>query len=166
MELTWLEILGLIGITLVVSAGKVFNGLREYLKDFEHPWNPMHWAGDIISCSMCSGVWVGFGWGLMTGETFFGAVLMGGFISVASFAANEILGLLGITTLRLSRGVTYGSAGGGRGGGASSLADARSRARTKVVHQGEDISEDEADALADSDNERADAMLVPPDEAA
>jgi len=166
MDLTWLEVLGLIGVTLVLSTGKVFNGLREYLGDFEHPWNPLHLVGDIISCSMCSGVWVGFGWGLLTGETFWTSVIIGGFVSLASFATNEVLGLVGITTLRLSRGLTYGSSSGGTR--AAVLADARARAREnkRVIHLGEDITEEESDALADEENRHADAMIVPPDEAA
>lgn len=168
MDLTWLEMLGLIGVTLVISTGKVFDALREYLKDFEHPWNPMRWAGDIISCSMCSGVWVGLGWALLNGQPFWSALMLGGLVSLTSFAANEALGLIGITTLRLSRGMTApGAVTTGRARGSiAALADARARARTRKVFPGEDITEEEADALMDEEDRRADAMHVPPDEAA
>jgi hypothetical protein len=163
MELTWLEVLGLIGVTLVVSTGKIFNGLREYLKDFEHPWNPLRWAGEILSCSMCSGVWIGAGWALIKGGWSWEVLLFAGFISLTSFAANEALGLIGITTLRLSRGMTAPYQHQTRTA-VSALAGAR--ARPRVVAPGEDISEEEANALLDEEERRADAAVVPPDEAA
>ena len=166
MDLTWLEIMGLVGVTLVISTGKVFNRLREYLKDFEHPLNPLQWAGDIISCSMCSGFWVGTVWGLLRADPFLAALMLGGFISVASFAADVLLGLVDGTTHRITKTMmSYGSPGGTRSNVAA-LAGSRARARPRVIHPGEEISEDEADALADAENKQADALVSPPDEVA
>jgi len=154
MGMTWMEVLGLIGVTLVISTGKVFDGLRGFLKSFVHPWNPARWAGDIISCSMCSGVWVGGIWAIASGESVWVALVFGGVISLLSFGANEMLGLIGITTMRISRGMTSRGASNMRA--VASLADARTRGNKRVVRLGEDITEEEADALVDAENERAD----------
>lgn len=164
MTVTWAEVLGLIGVTLVISTGKIFNGIREYLKDFVHPWNPLRWAGDIISCSMCSGVWVGVVWAVGRGDPFWSVVLFGGFISLASFIASEVLGFIGITTMRISRGMRQQQVP--MGTRVASLAGARARPRKHTVQPGEDITEEEADMLLDEEDRGADAMVSHPDEAA
>ena len=171
MSMTWIEIAGLIGVVLVVSTGKIFNPLRDFLQSFEHPFNPSRWVADLISCSMCSGVWVGAVWGLTHSWSWSEIVLFSGLLSVLSFMANDLLGLIGILTLRVSRGMVGQHAAMQGQSGAVALAGARARARKpppRQVAPGDDISEEEADALLDQEEEHADLLAMPakPDEAA
>lgn len=104
MHIDLLTILGLIGVAIVISVGKIFDGLREWLKGFVHHWNPLPWIGEMMSCTMCSGWWVGFVWGAWNGLGW-GAMLTGGLISVLSFAVDELLALLSGVALRIARRV-------------------------------------------------------------
>lgn len=90
MHVQWLEVVGLVGVTLVVVQGKVFNGLRPWLMRFVHGFNPLSWFGALISCAMCSGVWVGFLWGLVAGRGLLEAILLGGIVSVTSWSVGEV----------------------------------------------------------------------------
>lgn len=94
MQVQWLEMVGLIGVALVIAKGKVFEGLRIWLLRFTDPWNPAPWLGALLSCAMCSGVWVGFGFGLASGRSLLDALLLGGLVSVASWPVGEVLSVL------------------------------------------------------------------------
>lgn len=166
MNVSVIEVVGLIGVVLVVSTGKVFNPLRDFLRSFTHPYNPSRWLADLISCSMCSGVWIGAVWALAHSWSWGSVVAFAGLLSVASFAANELLGLVGILTFRVSRGMTAPmGAQQTQESSVVALAQARTRARERVkprkVAPGNDLSEEEADALLDQEEERADAMVSP-----
>jgi hypothetical protein len=50
---------GYVGFTVAVTTGTVFDGLRDWLKSFSHPWNPLPMIGKLLGCSMCFGFWVG-----------------------------------------------------------------------------------------------------------
>jgi hypothetical protein len=150
-------------VVLVVSTGKVFDPIREFLKSFEHPRNPLPWVADLISCSMCSGVWIGALWGLAHSWSWGVIVVFSGLLSLLSFVANEALGLIGILTLRVSRGVT-GPVGARQAQESSvvALAQARAQARAnpRKVAPGNELTEVEADALLDQETESAD-MVAP-----
>ena len=94
MQMQWLEVAGLIGVTLVIAKGKVFDGLRVWLLRFEHKYNPLSYLGALLSCSMCLGVWVGFGWGLASGRGLLEAIVWGGLISLVSWPVGEVLSVL------------------------------------------------------------------------
>lgn len=94
MQVQWLEVVGLIGVTLVVTKGRVFDGLRSWLLRFVHGSNPLPWFGALLSCAMCSGVWVGFLWGLVAGRGLLEAILLGGIVSVTSWPVGEVLSML------------------------------------------------------------------------
>jgi hypothetical protein len=156
---TVLEVVGLVGIVVVISSGKIFDPLREFLRSFSHPYNPSRWLAELISCSMCSGVWVGFLWGVLHRWPWERVIVFAGFLSVLSYVTTELFRVLG----RLS-----GSQGGGRamqyvsrGDQVVALAEAKSRLRRRPrkVAPGDDISEEEADALLDQEIERADAAV-------
>jgi len=162
MQLTVIDVAGLIGVVLVVSTGKVFDPIRDFLRSFTHRYNPSRWVADLISCSMCSGVWIGVIWGLAHSWSWGSIVVFAGLLSLLSFAANELLGFIGILTLRVSSGMMSRRAVEQQG--VVALAQARERAKrkppTRKVGPGDDLSEAEADALLDQETERADALLV------
>jgi len=170
MEINALDLVGLVGLTIVVSVGKVFTPLREYLGSFTHPWNPGRWVAALISCSMCSGVWIGLLWALVVEKwPIDDSIIFAGIVSVAAFTANEVLGILDVIIFRFSGGMR--TLGGSPQSNVMALAEARARVRegrrTKKVFPGQDITEEEADALLDDETTRADEMLTPPpDEAA
>jgi len=168
MQVSLVEMAGLIGVVLVISTGKVFDPLREFLKTFSSPYNPSKWLASLISCSMCSGVWVGAIWGVTHLWSWESIVVFSGLLSLLSFATNEVLGLFGILTLRVSRGMV--GATQVQESSIVKLAQARARMRTrkgpKKVAPGNDISEEEANALLDQETELADNMSTSPDEAA
>jgi len=90
MQNSWFVIVGLVGITLMISKGKVFNGLRTWLKSFDHPLNPSRHLGNLLSCSMCSGAWVGFSAALAIGSGWVDAVILGGLVSLTSWPTGEV----------------------------------------------------------------------------
>lgn len=158
-----LSIAGLVGVVLVISTGKVFDPLRDWLKSFTHPLNPGPWLAALISCSMCSGVWVGALWAVVNRWPWSAVIVYAGIISLLSYAMDELLGLLNGVVLRLTRGMPT----------RRNLAlleqnqqrmDRLMMVRRQVpseprrVAPGDDISEDEADALLDEETARADAV--------
>lgn len=101
--MTWWQILllyiGYVGFTLAITTGEVFDGLREWLGGFSHPWNPLPFFGKLIGCSMCLGFWIG-----VVGDAFhpwyhgnewyirFSIHLgSGGLISLASYITDVVL---------------------------------------------------------------------------
>ena len=50
--------------------------------------------GELMDCSMCSGWWVGFAWGLYCREPIFESIVIGGLVSVTAFLADEMFALL------------------------------------------------------------------------
>lgn len=90
----WL-LVGLVGMTMIVTTGKVFDGLRKYLVGFKRRVNPLRILGDMISCSMCTGFWVGFLWKLvMLDGKVVDAVVAGGVVSLTSYVADLAVGFI------------------------------------------------------------------------
>lgn len=161
MTVTVIDVIGLVGVVLVVSTGKIFDPVRDFLRSFNNPYNPSRWFADLISCSMCSGVWVGALWGVAHSWTLGSVIVFSGLLSLFSFAANEVLGLFGILTLRISGSVVARRTAQEQG--VLKLAQARSlRVREKSlarkVGPGNDLTEEEAEVLLDQETERADAI--------
>jgi len=102
-DLNFVTAVGLIGITLVIAVGSIFNGLREWLKSFTFWGNPLRWAGLAMSCTMCAGVHVGFVWGLYTHLSIGASLVIGGFVSVASYFADESLSIISAVAIRIIR---------------------------------------------------------------
>ena len=98
-----LTLIGLVGMTLVISVGSIFDPLREWLKGFEVRANPLRVLGELLSCAMCSGWWVGFAWGIYCREPIFEAVVVGGLVSVAAFTLEEVFSLLSASSRVLVR---------------------------------------------------------------
>jgi len=155
MEISAFEIVGLVGVTIVVSTGKIFNGLRKFLKSFEKKYNPLRWLGELISCSMCTGVWVGAIWVYFHSGTIGEIVVFGGFISVVSYVANEIICLFATFVLKVSLDMKY--KGPFKGKTHVDIFDKAREIRSEVREASrEALTEEEADILADAENARAD----------
>lgn len=169
MEFSWWEAVGLIGITLVIATGKIFDPLREWLLEFDKETNPLRLAGKLLSCSMCTGVWIGFVWGFFLKDMgWWQSLLAGGVLSISSLVVDELTALL--VLFRMSRAnLQKGSMTlpellearkemklRRRAEQLEQLKEARLRKRATP----RDISETEADAIADAEVERADALLV------
>lgn len=88
------EFVGLVGLTLALASGKVLDPLRNYLKRFTHPWNPGPWLAELLSCSMCTGFWVGFFYALAQGDHILGCVLLGGIVSLLAMLTYMVFQLL------------------------------------------------------------------------
>lgn len=161
----WLSITGLVGVVLVISTGRVFDPLRDWLKTFVHPYNPGPWLAKLISCSMCSGVWVGALWALGHRWPWAEVVVFSGFISVLSYAADELLGLLNGVVLRVTRGMPTRRnlallEQNQKEMDRLMLARRQVAPRPRRVAPGDDISEEEADALLDQETAQADAAVL------
>ena len=169
MDVQWWEVVGLIGVTLVLSAGKIFEFLREWLLGFEYKLNPLRWAGELLSCSMCCGMWVGFLWGFFVeGWSWYVALIFGGCISIVSLVSDELVGLISLYRLSWAK----------RGQGAMTaeeLVEARKKMQemrkarlaenmlqTRARKRGtpKDITEEEAHRYMDAQEKMDDSLIT------
>lgn len=176
MDIQWWEVMGLIGVTLVISAGRIFEPLRDWLLGFENKLNPLRWIGELLHCSMCCGVWVGFLWGFFAeGWTWYVALIFGGCISVAALVTDELVGIVSLYRLLRAK----------KSEGAMTMdemvearqrmmamkkqrqADEMAQARARRRGTPRDMTEDEADAYADAQEVAADTLVLgePPEAA-
>lgn len=169
MDIQWWEVVGLVGVTLVLSAGRIFESLREWLLGFHNAWSPFRVVGELLRCSMCCGMWVGWFWGFFVmGLSWYGSLILGGLISLTSLATDEVMGIIGLYRLLRSK----------RNQGAMTMeemvharqqikaskdsrhADLMNRERARKRGTPRDISEDEADAYVDAQEDAADAIVM------
>jgi len=141
---SWEELLGLVGIAIVISVGKVFDTLRVWLRGFIHPFNPLRILGELISCSMCSGWWVGFFWGLYLKVPYGVAILIGGMVSVSAYMVDSMMAFFEGLMRRLIRPPTSS---------APPFSLPPPNPKIKKIHPGQAISEREAHALLDEDDD-------------
>jgi len=176
MDIQWWEVVGLIGVTLVVTAGKIFEGLRDWLNGFRNWWSPLRITGSLLSCSMCSGIWVGFLWGwLAKGWPWYAALILGGCISIAALVTDETVGLLSLYRLKWKKrnqgSMTMEELVAARQQQAAIAkqrkSDEMALARARRRGTPRDMTEDEAEAYADAQEQAADAMVLgePPEAA-
>lgn len=176
MDIQWWEVVGLIGVVLVLSAGRIFDPLRDWLLTWENKLNPLRWAGELLQCSMCCGVWVGFLWGFFAeGWAWHTALVFGGCISIASLVTDELIGIIslyrllrakksqGAMTMEEMLAARQQAAALKKQRQASQMAQARARRRGTP----RDMTEEEADAYADAQEAAVDKLILgEPDEAA
>ena len=169
MGVQWWEVIGLVGVTLVISAGRIFEPLRDWLMGFEKEYNPLRILGMLLGCSMCCGVWVGFLWGVL-GERlpWSSALILGGLISITALVADELIGIVSL----------YRVLGAKKSQGAMTMdemvaakqkmvqikqqrqAEQMSQARARRRGTPRDITENEADTLLDAQEAAADAIVL------
>lgn len=81
-----LWLLGCIGITTIISVGAIFAPIRRWIGA------RVHKLGELVSCPMCCGFWVGFLWELLVAQaSLTRAFIAGGSVSVLSYAANVFI---------------------------------------------------------------------------
>jgi len=163
MEVTWLEALGLIGVTLVIARGKVFDGLRRWLKGFVNPFNPFRLLGELMSCAMCSGFWVGLLWGLLRGWGFWLCVTFGGFVSITAFVADSVTGILELACNKAEQDQPLRMTMAELARVREELRQQRRGTMATPKPRSQDISEGEADSIADEEQRIADETVVPRD---
>lgn len=146
-EMNVMTVIGLIGVTLVIAVGKIFEPLRDWLKGFANRWNPLRWVGEGMSCTMCSGWWVGFWWGVYQAQPWGVCVVMGGVVSVLAYLADEILAIVAAVGIRLVRPRAIPQP--------QQPPPAPLRA-PRVPDSEAPLTEDDADAILDDENEGAD----------
>jgi hypothetical protein len=100
-----MTLIGLAGVTLVISVGSIFDPLRDWLKAFQIKANPLRILGELMACSMCAGWWVGFTWGLYHQAPIFESAVMGGLVSITSYALDEVFAIIESGTRVLLRGL-------------------------------------------------------------
>jgi hypothetical protein len=150
----WTELAGLVGITMVITRGSIFDWLREWLLSFSNPKNVLRWVGMLMSCPQCAGVWVGMVWGISVRLPWPDVAVAAGVISLASYLASQAFNLLVTAQDRFD--------GSERMDVIQQLLEARNRrkvteAQSKLA-QGLPLTEDEANVLADEHDEREDAV--------
>lgn len=151
--MTMLEMVGLIGVTLVITHGTIFDGLRAWLLGFEHPANFLRWVGVLMSCPQCAGFWVGACWALALQKPWVTVVVAGGVVSATTVAADFVFRFVSASVDRV--------AGTEKNEVMRQLLEIRARkqalrdAKAKQVTGG-DLTEDEAHAILDEQNEVAD----------
>ena len=101
MNIDFFEILGLIGIVLMVSTGKIFEQFRNWLCGFQNELNPLRLLGEMLKCPMCLGIWVGFLWfWLVDGLVWHSSCVLAGCISFLSLVAHEFISIISANRLR------------------------------------------------------------------
>jgi len=176
MNIQWWEVVGLIGVVLVVSSGRIFEPLREWLMGFQKKTNLLRLLGELLSCSMCSGVWIGFLWAFLVKQVSWPvALIFGGCISIASLVSDELLGIISLYRVlraKKSQGaMTMDEMVAAR---QQAVALKKQRQADKMSHERarrrgtpKELSEDEADAYADAQEVAVDKLIMgEPDEAA
>lgn len=147
--MNFVTILGLIGVTLVISVGKIFESTREWLKGFTHRLNPLRFVGEVMGCTMCAGWWVGFAWGLYAGQAAPAAVVSGGVVSLTAYVTDEGLAIVAAIGMKLVRSV--------RGNGGQQVpveSIAPMKRRPIVPDEEESLTEAEAHQAAESDEDK------------
>jgi hypothetical protein len=81
-----LMILGLVGITIIITAGSIFEELRNNIAEKSVV------LGKLINCPMCTGFWVGFFFGFMDGMA--PPMITGGLVSLLSWVAYSMVDYL------------------------------------------------------------------------
>ena len=85
--------LALAGVTLVIVNGSIFDGIRDWCLGFTKKYNIFRLFGELISCTTCTGMWVGALYGVFTTHDILLWFLYGGLTSLTADAVNIVLAL-------------------------------------------------------------------------
>ena len=78
-----LIILGLVGITIIITVGSIFEDIRERISEKSNI------IGKLINCPMCTGFWIGFFFGFAVDIA--PPIIVGGLVSLASWSIYSIV---------------------------------------------------------------------------
>lgn len=168
-DIQWWEVVGLIGVTLVLSSGRIFESLREWLGGFQNAWSPLRITGDLLRCSMCCGVWIGSLWAFfIEGWSWYTALVFGGCISIASLVTDELVGIIALYRILRKKknqgAMTMDEMVAARQHMAEikkrRQADEMAKDRARRRGTPRDLSEEEADKRADAEDAAVDALIL------
>lgn len=80
---TELIILGLVGITIIITTGSIFEELRNKVSETSQI------LGKLINCPMCTGFWIGFFFGFLSDIA--PPIIVGGLISLLSWSIYSVV---------------------------------------------------------------------------
>ena len=78
-----LLILGLVGITIIITSSVFFESVRERVSNYSQV------LGELINCPMCTGFWVGLFFGFVSGIA--PPVIIGGLVSLLSWSIYTVV---------------------------------------------------------------------------
>lgn len=81
-----LMILGLVGITIIITLGSIFEEVRNNISEKSVV------LGKLINCPMCTGFWVGFFFGFIDGMA--PPMITGGLVSLISWVTYSVVDYL------------------------------------------------------------------------
>jgi len=80
---------GCVGITIILTRSSLFESPRHYLSV------KSEFIGDLVSCPMCFGMWVGFLSSLfLLNNSLLYAIYYGGAVSLAGYFSETLIGML------------------------------------------------------------------------
>jgi hypothetical protein len=101
---TMLVLFSMVGLTIIMSSGQIFEKTREWIS------GKSKFIGELVSCPMCLGFWVG-----MISAMFFGInpIILAGLVSVFSWSTYNLVDLISTTSLYITnlimlQGITFG----------------------------------------------------------
>ena len=99
----YLTLFGLVGLTIIISAGAIFEKPREWIL------SKSKFFGELISCPMCLGFWVGLSYAVLYSENLF---ILSGLTSLFSWITYNIVDLVStasayITNCIMIQGVKF-----------------------------------------------------------
>ncbi len=101
---TILVLFSMVGVTIIMSSGQIFEKTRGWIS------SKSKFIGELISCPMCLGFWVG-----LISAMFFGInpIIFAGLVSVFSWSTYNFVDLIStaslyITNLIMLQNVTFG----------------------------------------------------------
>lgn len=79
------KILGLVGITLILTSSFILIPLRDRIVNLNK------YFGILVNCSACTGFWTGLIYGLYTKETIVNSILLGGSVSFIAYFSDSLI---------------------------------------------------------------------------
>lgn len=79
-------IIGLSGLTIIMSAGNIFESTRNFIS------NKNKFFGELVSCPMCLGFWVGLFFGFLILE--YPPIILAGMVSLISWMIFNFVDLM------------------------------------------------------------------------
>lgn len=99
-------LVGLVGLTLVLTASVGFGPLKAWCASRAHGF--WLWLVNVMGEQLWVGFWVGWWWSVYSGNRLFESLVFGGVVAVASLALHELLTYLstisGLSARRFAEG--------------------------------------------------------------
>lgn len=80
-----LTIVGLIGITIIITSGAIFDSLRKVISEKSES------SGRLINCPMCTGFWIGLIVGFVGMPIDISPIILAGIVAVLSWSTYTVV---------------------------------------------------------------------------